>query len=122
MYLGLVGLVLSLYALWVEHRARHGEKVLCDFHELISCTKAFLSPYGRIFGLHNAWFGVGLYIIIITFHTRPDIVWPLALVASVLSLYLAFVSYVTMRNFCLVCTAIYLVNFAISYVSWPAGF
>ena len=48
-----VGLFLSLYSLQVEIKAEHDKnyRAFCDINEHISCTKVFMSPYGRGFGI-----------------------------------------------------------------------
>jgi uncharacterized membrane protein len=75
----LVGVLLSAYALLVEVKAEHDSKyeALCDISEHVSCTKVFMSEYGRGFGVigwmlgedsplnvPNSVFGIIFYTII----------------------------------------------------------
>jgi vitamin-K-epoxide reductase (warfarin-sensitive) len=55
----LLGLCLSAYALYVE-TLKHGDSSytpLCDVSESISCSRAFLSKYGKGFGLIGSLLG-----------------------------------------------------------------
>lgn len=106
MWLPLLGVFLSLYALWVERRQG---PAACDIGERISCTRAFRSPYGRILGVPNALIGLLFYGAVLFLGPHPLLTIP-ALFATVA---LAYISYVVQRNFCLVCTAAYLVNVAL---------
>ena len=115
------GLLLSIHALWINghYRRRMRYRPWCDFSETVSCSRAFTSNYSRAFGFHNAWFGLAAY---------PAVAW-LALTGRTLELLgagtllllaaasLAYVSYVRMRNYCVVCTAIYAVNLGIFLIA-----
>lgn len=112
--LALLGLLLSIYAAYVvSRRARsRSYRPWCDMSPRVSCTKAFMSPDGRLLRVHNAWLGVVGYLVlfILAARGRYDALIVFATAATLLSLYLAYVSYVEMRTFCAVCTTIHLVN------------
>ena len=94
----------------------------CDFSESVSCSRAFTSSYSHALGVHNGWFGVLAY---------PIIAW-LAMAGRSLELLgagtllvlasasLAYVSFVKMRNYCVVCTAVYVVNLMIFLIALTA--
>ncbi len=119
--LAFLGLLFSAHALWINahYRRRMRYQPWCDFSEHASCSRAFTSNYSRVFGIHNAWFGILAY---------PSVAW-LAVTGRMLELLgagtllvlaaasLAYVSYVRMRNYCAVCTAIYAVNIGIFLIA-----
>ncbi len=111
--LALLGFAVSLYAYSIERNARNpGYKAACDFKESMSCTKAFTSPYGKIFGVSNSVGGIFFYLFffLATFFLPKDYLFYLALISFWSTLYLAYVSYVKMKNFCVICHIIYLIN------------
>lgn len=111
--LSAVGFLVSLYALQVKTRMAKNRdyKPVCDIRENISCSKAFGSRYGVILGLPNPVYGLLFYSLMFCLsYARPHwTVYPAA-AAIIFSIYLALISYVIQRNFCLVCTGIYLIN------------
>ena len=114
--LALVGLVLSIYALRVKRKIQSAGdyRPICDIRDNISCTKALGSRYSATAGVWNPLLGILYYIgiLVLTFFQPRLILFP-ATAAVLFSLYLAFISYVVQRNFCLVCSATYLVNIGI---------
>lgn len=119
-----IGLVLSMYAVQVEHRAttRRHYKAVCDLNARVSCSKAFTSRYGHHFGISNAHLGILFYIaaLVLLLVGKIQIVAWLALFAAIGSIYLAYMLYVKLKDFCLVCTAIYLVNFALAILLYKS--
>lgn len=113
-FFSVLGFVVSLYAYRVERRLKvtADYKPFCDFNDSMSCTKAFTSSSGHLFGISNALGGLFFYalLFILTFFASPDLVFYLTLASFWGTLYLTYVSYVKMRNFCFVCTIIYLIN------------
>ena len=116
--LAFIGLILSVYALYVKYRSRSKQyKPWCDITENISCTKAFASRYGSLAVLPNPVYGVIAYLVILTF-SNSRYVFYLSMFLFLVSLYLAYLSYVKQKNFCLVCTAIYVINIILFIVSY----
>ena len=111
------GILFSLYALYVKYRASRSKhyKPLCDINEHISCTRAFTSRYGSIAILPNPLYGLLFYaaMIALDFLGYLNAIVYLALFSAIGSVYLAYLSYYKQKNFCLVCTAIYLTNIAL---------
>lgn len=111
--LALIGFLLSLYALNVYLRARSKKyKPLCDVRENVSCKQAFIHKYGKRFRVHNSIIGIIYYLLIIVligFEQRTALI-ALATLALLDTMRLAYLSYWKMRNFCVICTAVYVVN------------
>ena len=109
-----LGILLSLYAVYVEHQAKKNAKykAVCDISKKASCTAAFTSSYGRIAGFSNARGGVFFYltIIAVSFLQLSLVLTVISSIALAGSLYLAYLQYIKMKNFCVVCTAIYVIN------------
>lgn len=115
-----IGLLLSIYAYVVESRAKQkGYKPICDINDRMSCTKAFTSGYGKMIGVSNSLIGICFYLLIIVLSQTQfnRIIFIMATLSLVGTLYLAYISYIKMRNFCIVCTAIYLVNLALFFAA-----
>lgn len=135
---GLIGLLLSVYSLFVEMQAHADKnyKAMCDISERVSCTKVFLSDFGRGFGLvapvlgkdsplnlPNPVFGVVFYSLVILIslikHNKGGlrVLTTLAGMSCLMSLYLASILY-RMKDTCLVCISTYMVNFGLLYLSF----
>lgn len=110
----IVGLILSYYAYHVERNLHLDREFipLCDFSDDVSCTKAFSSKWGNIIGVPNSLIGLLYYSLIIFFIAfgLTGLVNFFIVFAFIASLILAFISYILMRNFCFVCTLIYVLN------------
>ena len=113
------GFILSAYALYVKWRVSVSKHYtpFCDIAKGISCTRAFTSKYGTTAGMPNPLLGIIFYAAIFALAGQGSIgmVRALAALATLGSVYLAYVSYVKQRNFCVVCTAIYIVNALLLY-------
>ncbi|XP_058805192.1 vitamin K epoxide reductase complex subunit 1-like protein 1 [Phymastichus coffea] len=125
LWLCLTGVGISYYAYVVETNKEkdHDYQPFCDISEHVSCTKAFMSDYGKGFGLipknsplhlPNSIFGIIFYTVVASlslFNNYWNTV--LMLVASIMSnlfsLYLARVLYL-LRDVCVVCVATYVLN------------
>lgn len=116
-WLALIGILLSCYALYVKKTAERYRKYkpLCDLAENISCTKAFMSKEGSLTGLPNPVYGLAYYILVFiaTMYYQKELIFYLSIIAFATSLYLAYISYFKQKNFCLVCSSIYLINILI---------
>ena len=110
----LYGLLISVYSVYVKYQIEHTKEYtpLCDLRSNISCSKAFTSSYGTLILLPNSVYGVIFYTVFILLSVLDIHTWTmyLALCATLGSLYLAYVSYVVQKNFCLVCNSIYVIN------------
>lgn len=113
-----LGLVTCVYASWVVFNLPKREyRPLCDISHNVSCSKAFASPQGTFAIFHNAYWGILYYSLwIVCFYHKPEFMLYFAVPAAGASLYLAHVAYVRQRNFCLVCSLIYLINLSILFL------
>jgi len=129
--LNLIGMFVSVYALIVEmYKDAYPEyKPFCDISEAISCSKALMSEYGKGFGivgpllgddhalnLRNPIFGIAFYMLMcfLTWFNSvifAKILYWLAAIANVGSIYLAYVMYFHIKSLCVVCCSLYVVNF-----------
>jgi vitamin-K-epoxide reductase (warfarin-sensitive) len=132
--LSVFGLFLSLYALYVEFNAHEDENFIatCDISSHVSCSKVFLSKYGKIFShvglVHynslldqpNAFYGVIFYVIfgVLSLFTK---IWPklksilmlLSVISMLLSSYLSIILTFILNDVCIVCYGTYLCNIMI---------
>ena len=123
--IALFGLIVSIYAVYVEYKHKKNKRyrAMCDIRKNISCTKAFSSKYGRLAGVSNSIIGVMFYALILLLNYLgfvKEIIY-LSFFAFLGTLYLVYVSYFKLKNFCLVCTAIYVINTFLlisSYFAW----
>lgn len=114
------GFLISLYALYVRHKVLKAPDYspICDIRANISCSKALGSQYSKTMGVPNALAGLLFYalVFVMSFSYMHLVIYPV--LASVLfSLYLAYISYIKQKNFCLVCTFTYLVNIALLVIA-----
>ncbi len=111
--LAAIGLVLSAYAYYVEKRKKDKKyKPACDINNKISCTKAFMSKYGKLFGVSNSLLGIVFYLFVILLFAfgYRNTVFYLTLFSVIGSSYLAYLQLFKVKGFCVVCSLIYLVN------------
>jgi len=117
-----IGFLLSIYTIIIEYKHNNGNnyKAICDIGENSSCTKAFKSEYGKIFGVSNSYLGILFYILVfsLTLTIYSRYVFYITVLAILASVYLAYIQYVKMKNFCLVCTSIYVINILLLIFSY----
>ena len=139
----ILGFCLSLYALHVERSAEEDTEYVayCDISIRVSCSKVFLSEYGKIFShlgfitkdsmldLPNALFGSIFYLLIalIKFISNIsskilalNILLSLSVVSMVLSAYLSYILTFVLQDVCVVCYSTYICNALIFYWSWQS--
>ena len=119
--LAIIGFLASFYAYYVGKKlADKNYKPACDISKKISCTKAFTSKYGRLFGVSNSIFGIVFYSIIYVLFSLGlfNYVFFLSMLSVLATVYLAYLSYIKLKTFCLVCTVTYLVNILLLFSSY----
>ena len=117
----IIGLLLSLYALYVERKSeKEGYKAVCDINDRMSCTKAFKSSYGKMFKISNSVMGIIFYILIIvlSFMGFKNYVFYLAIASTLASFYLWYVLTFKVKTICVVCYSIYIVNILLLVLSY----
>lgn len=112
--IAVVGFLLSVYALYVEHKVKKdaGYKAVCDITDNMSCGKVLTSKYGSLTGISNAIGGLLFYplVFVLALLDYGQIILYLAVLAIIGSAYLAYLQYFKLKNLCLVCSGIYVVN------------
>ncbi|TNN54267.1 Vitamin K epoxide reductase complex subunit 1-like protein 1 [Liparis tanakae] len=136
-FLSLLGLFLSVYALHVElSRERDPDyRAMCDLGESVSCSKVFTSRWGRGFGLvqffvakdsllnqPNSVLGLVFYTVQmglgLSLSKRAAMLLVFSSWVSLAgSLYLAYILAFVLGDFCMVCVSTYIVNFAFLFIN-----
>ncbi|KAL1132492.1 hypothetical protein AAG570_010447 [Ranatra chinensis] len=109
---------------------------MCDIGEHMSCSKAFNSKYGKGFGIVGEIFGndsvmnqpnsvPGMVFYAICFllslnraATSAKTLFIFSMVSNLMSLYLAYILYFILHDFCIVCVSTYGVNFVLLVLSY----
>lgn len=116
------GFLASLYAYNVRRKILKTETYIpaCDISDSISCSKAFASDYSKTLGIPNPLAGLVYYLAVLLlpfFDQLLQYLVYMTLPPLVFSFYLAYVSYIRQRNFCLVCSFVYLINLALAILA-----
>ncbi|KAF7994115.1 hypothetical protein HCN44_011384 [Aphidius gifuensis] len=128
-----VGLALSYYAYYVETSKEKDSNYepLCDISEHVSCTKAFMSKYGKgyglisedsIFYLPNSLYGLGFYglvaiISVCNKYSHAVFLLILAVLSNIGTVYLTWILHL-LNDICIVCVGTYTVNAIILILSY----
>lgn len=117
-----VGLIVCLYGLYIERKvqADHAYKAACDISDQASCTKTFLSPWGKILGISNIYVGIAFYLVMITLGLfgQVQLAFLGAVGACCASVCLAYILYAKVKTFCLLCSSIYLINIILLVITY----
>lgn len=121
--LNIAGLLISSYAYYVRYKVLKSSSYspICDISEKISCSKAFGSKFSKTLGIPNPLLGIIYYIIIFIlslFEFFLQYIFYLTILPFLFSMFLAYISYFCQRNFCIVCTFTYILNIALTYISF----
>ncbi|CAB1455985.1 unnamed protein product [Pleuronectes platessa] len=134
----LLGILLSLYAFHVEReKARDpGYTAMCDVSSSISCSKVFSSRWGRGFGLlgsifgndsalnqPNSVYGLAFYafqlLLGMTVSAMAALILMTTSILSVMgSLYLGYILYFVLKDFCIICITTYALNFILFILNY----
>lgn len=113
-----IGLVISVYGITVERKLQQDAqyKAVCDISDAISCTRPFLSPYGKILGISNIWASALYYcvMIMIAIINLPMVALIFAYTGVAVTIGFAYILYFKIRSLCLICTSLYVVNIALA--------
>lgn len=120
--IAIIGLCLSLYSVFVEYKIKYNPtyKPMCDLSDRISCSKTFLSPYGKILKISNGFIGDFFYsgMIYLAWFEYTTLLWYGALAAAFASVIFAYILFFKVRTICLLCISIYVVNIALLYAAY----
>lgn len=112
--LAVFGFGISLYGFMVEQKIKSNQdyKPVCDISDKISCSKPFKSPYGKLLGVSNTVVGMVFYatIFVLALFGQGQALQFLSLCALIATGVFAYLLYVKIKSFCLICNATYVVN------------
>ncbi|KAF4073031.1 hypothetical protein AMELA_G00254160, partial [Ameiurus melas] len=134
----LLGILLSVYAFHVEReKSRDANyRAMCDLSNSISCSKVFGSRWGRGFGLFGSIFGnnsainqpnsvYGLLFYVfqlllgMTVSAMAALILMTTSIVSVMgSVYLAYILYFVLKDFCIICITTYALNFILLVLNY----
>jgi uncharacterized membrane protein len=120
---GAIGLVASTGSSYVHYKllTERDYTSFCDVSTTVSCTEAYLSPYGRLWGVPVALWGVCFFVLVLLLagwrgrrdaavdETTSPYIAALSLIGLAFVVYLGWASYLQLKVFCVLC--------AITYVS-----
>jgi uncharacterized membrane protein len=129
-----LGLAASLTSSYVHYNllVDRSFSSLCDVNATVSCTQAYLSPYGSFLGVPVALAGVFFFAAILGItalsgrktpqagESAPAYVFALSTVGLAFALYLAYASFFILRAVCIVCVGTYVSVIAIFLISAAA--
>jgi uncharacterized membrane protein len=132
-----LGLGASVWSSYVHYAllTRPGYTSICDVNATVSCTQAYLSPYGSIWGIPVALAGVLFFTIVLllaamagrgarrTAQARenvPAYIFAFSTIGLALVLYLAWASFFKLNAVCLLCAVTYVAVIGIFVVSGAA--
>jgi len=111
-----LGLLGSLYTWYIHFRhIRNPEyESVCDINEEVNCTKVVTGKYGSMFLMPNSIWGFLYYSIILTlvYHGLLVPIFWLSIISVIGSIYMGYLLYFKLRQMCILCTLIYVVNIA----------
>jgi len=117
-----IGLCISLYGLFVENKLTEDPTYhpVCDLSDRVSCSKTFLSPYGKLLKVSNTVFAILFYsaMMLLAYLEYIMLLWYGALAALVVSIFLAYILFFKIQTICLFCISLYVVNLALLYVTY----
>ena len=128
---GLLGLGAASTSSYVHYRllTEPSYTSFCDVSAAVSCTEAYLSPYGSIRGVPVALGGVLFFAVVLVLvgvagrersrarENVPGYVFALSVLSLAFVLYLAWGSYVRLGTFCMLCAITYIAVIAIFILS-----
>jgi uncharacterized membrane protein/protein-disulfide isomerase len=104
----------------------------CDVNATVSCTEAYLSPYGSLFGIPVALLGVLFFAAVLALvaagsragsparESIPGYVFALSTIGLAFILYMAWASFFVLGAFCILCVISYVAVIALFIVSGGA--
>jgi uncharacterized membrane protein/protein-disulfide isomerase len=101
----------------------------CDVNATVNCTQAYLSPYGSLWGVPVALFGVFFFALVLLLagmggrrsaparDAVPGYVFAISTVGFAFIIYLGWASYIQLKTFCFLCAITYVSVIAIFILS-----
>ena len=127
----LLGLSVSTVASYVHYQLLTDASYtsFCDVNASVSCTQAYLSQYGSVWGVPVAIGGVLFFALVLAIvglagrpasksrENAPGYVFVLSTIGLAFVLYLGWASYVVLKIFCILCALTYVAVVAIFIIS-----
>jgi len=129
----LLGLAFAASSSWVHYRLLTDPSYIspCDINATFSCTQAYLSRYGAVFGVPVALGGVAWFALValIAAFAKPDrpgapragatgsYIFGLSTIGLAAVLYLGYASFFDLKTYCLLCIGTYVSVIAIFVTS-----
>lgn len=118
------GLCIALYAYAVERKIEHDPnyKPVCDISDRVSCSKPIKSSYSHMLYISNALIGMIYYIVIaiLGYFDMTRLLINLTFLGALISCIMAYILFTKIKSACLVCIALYIINFILLYLSLHA--
>ncbi len=112
--LSVLGFLVSLYGYFVEQKFRADPtyKPACDINDQVSCSKAFMSQYGKLFGVTNTIAGMAFYclVFVLAILGFSQLLFYLTAMGVGASIFFGFLLIFKVQSYCLVCLATYVIN------------
>ena len=132
---GTLGLGASSVSSYVHYRLLTDPSYssFCDVNPTVSCTQAYLSQYGTLWGVPVALAGVLFFVLVLLLsgmgaraasavrESAPGYVFALSIIGLAVVLYLAWASYFQLHTFCLLCATTYAAVIAVFLISGSAS-
>ena len=126
----LIGLAASVAAAFVHYQlaTTPGYESFCDVNATFSCTQAYQSQYGRLFGVPVSVLGAGYFaalLALLTLGRRLEALASYLLVAALVGLgfvlYLAWATIFVLGTLCLLCLATYAAVVGLFFIAGAAA-
>jgi uncharacterized membrane protein/protein-disulfide isomerase len=125
-----VGVAASSTAAWVHHQLLTTPQFtsFCDINETVNCANAYLSPYGSLFGVSVAVWGVLWFVAIAALlltarpgmpsaENVPGYLLAMSTAGMGVVLYLGYGAFFVLKTVCLLCVATYVAVIGLFVVS-----
>jgi uncharacterized membrane protein/thiol-disulfide isomerase/thioredoxin len=129
-----LGLVASSASTWVHHRLLTDPTYVsvCDVNSTFSCSQAYTSQYGSMFGVPVALLGVLFFLFVIGLvvlcersasaaRNLPGYLFAVSTIGLAVVLYLAYASYAILGTICLLCVGTYVAVIGLFLTSGAAA-
>lgn len=115
--LAIIGLLISLYTYFLEHKLRKNPqyKPVCDISDTVTCSKPLQSSYTRVFIISNSVAGMlfyGIVALLAVFHAITAVLF-MAIAGALSTIVLIYILLVKIKSFCVVCITVDVINFLI---------
>ena len=129
-----LGLAASSTSSYVHYKllTDPGYSSFCDVSSTVSCTQAYLSPYGSFWGVPVALAGVFFFVLVLLLagaggraaspakESIPAYIFAISTLGLAFVLYLGWASYVQLKTFCVLCAVTYAAVIAVFIISGGA--